>query len=90
MKPIKKISFFGGAGFIGSSVVKILANKGFEIKIATRNPYDEDVIQLKSSCGDPGQITLHRVNINSKDQVEAFIKESNICINLIGLSLIHI
>ena len=41
MKPIKKISFFGGAGFIGSSIVQILAKKGFEIKIATRNPYDE-------------------------------------------------
>jgi len=85
MKPIKKISFFGGAGFIGSSIVKNLAKKGFEIKIATRNPYDEDVIQLKSACGDPGQISLHKVNINSKQQIETFIGDSNICINLIGI-----
>jgi len=85
MKPIKKISFFGGAGFIGSSIVKILAKKGYEIKIATRNPYDEDVIQLKSACGDPGQISLHKVNINSKQQIETFIGDSNICINLIGI-----
>ena len=85
MKPIKKISFFGGAGFIGSSIVKILAKKGFEIKIATRNPYDEDVIQLKSACGDPGQISLHKVNINSKQQIKTFVGDSNICINLIGI-----
>jgi uncharacterized protein YbjT (DUF2867 family) len=82
---VKKICLFGGTGFVGSSIVKLLAKKGHEIKIATRNPFNEDVIELKSTVSDPGQIRLEKVNINSNEQVKNFIKDCDICINLIGI-----
>ena len=31
---VKKICLFGGAGFVGSSIVRLLAKRGFELKIA--------------------------------------------------------
>ena len=82
---VKKICLFGGTGFVGSSIVKLLAKKGHEIKIATRNPFNEDVIELKSTVSDPGQIRLEKVNINSNEQVKNFIQDCDICINLIGI-----
>ena len=39
---VKKICLFGGAGFVGRSLVRLLAKRGFELKIATRSPFDED------------------------------------------------
>ena len=82
---VKKICLFGGTGFIGSSIVKLLAKKGYQIKIATRYPFNEDVIELKSTVSDPGQIKLEKINLSSKDQIKNFIQDCEICINLIGI-----
>ena len=82
---VKKICLFGGTGFIGSSIVKLLAKNGHEIKIATRSPFDEDVLELKSTVSDPGQIKLEKINIQSSDQIKKFVSETDICINLVGI-----
>jgi len=82
---VKKICLFGGAGFVGSSIVKLLAKRGFELKIATRSPFNEDLLELKSTVSDPGQITIEKINIHSIVQVKNFIKDCEICINLIGI-----
>lgn len=82
---VKKICLFGGTGFIGSSIVKLLAKNGHEIKIATRSPFDEDVLELKSTVSDPGQIKLEKINIQSSDQIKKFLSETDICINLVGI-----
>ena len=42
---VKKICLFGGAGFVGRSIVRLLAKRGFEVKIATRSPFDEDLLE---------------------------------------------
>ena len=81
----KKICLFGATGFIGSSLVRILAKNGHTIKIASRRPFDEDAIELKSVVSDPGQIKLQKINIHSDKDVENFIKGSDICINLVGI-----
>ena len=80
---VKKICLFGGTGFVGSSIIKLLAKSGHELKISTRSPFDEDVLELKSTVSDPGQIKIEKINISSQDQIKNFIKESDICINLI-------
>ena len=82
---VKKICLFGGTGFIGGSIVKLLAKNGHEIKIATRSPFDEDVLELKSTVSDPGQIKLEKINIQSSDQIKKFVSETDICINLVGI-----
>ena len=73
---VKKICLFGGAGFVGSSIVRLLAKRGFELKIATRTPFDEDLLELKSTVSDPGQITIEKINIHSNHQIKNFIRGS--------------
>ena len=85
MAYVKKICLFGGAGFIGRSIVKLLAKRGFEVKIATRSPFNEDLLELKSTVSDPGQIIIEKINIHSNVQVRDFIKDCEICINLVGI-----
>ena len=82
---VKKICLFGGAGFVGSSIVRLLAKRGFELKIGTRSPFNEDLLELKSTVSDPGQIIIEKVNIHSSDQIRNFIKDYEICINLVGI-----
>ena len=82
---VKKICLFGGAGFVGSSIVRLLAKRGFELKIATRSPFDEDLLELKSTVSDPGQITIEKINIHSASQIKNFIQDCEVCINLIGI-----
>ena len=82
---VKKICLFGGAGFVGSSIVRLLAKRGFELKIATRSPFNEDLLELKSTVSDPGQIKIEKINIHSTDQIRNFIKDCEICINLVGI-----
>ncbi|MBL61633.1 MAG: NADH-ubiquinone oxidoreductase [Candidatus Pelagibacter sp.] len=81
----KKICLFGGTGFVGSSIVRLLAKKGHQIKIATREPFRENVIEIKSTVSDPGQIKIEKININSLEQIKSFIRGSDICLNLIGI-----
>ena len=82
---VKKICLFGGAGFVGSSIVRLLAKRGFELKIATRSPFDEDLLELKSTVSDPGQITIEKINIHSNNQIKNFIQDCEVCINLVGI-----
>ena len=82
---VKKICLFGGAGFVGSSIVRLLAKRGFELKIATRSPFDEDLLELKSTVSDPGQIKIEKINIHSNKQIKNFIQGSEVCINLVGI-----
>ena len=82
---VKKICLFGGAGFIGRSIVRLLAKNGFEVKIATRSPFDQELLELKSTVSDPGQISVEKINIHSKSQIKDFIKDCEICINLVGI-----
>lgn len=81
----KKICLFGGTGFLGSCIIRLLAKNGHQIKIATRSTFDEDALELKSTVSDPGQIKLQKINIHSDRDVENFIKGSDICINLVGI-----
>lgn len=81
----KKICLFGGTGFVGSSIVRLLAKKGHQIKIATREPFRENVIEIKSTVSDPGQIKIEKININSLEQIKSFMRGSDICLNLIGI-----
>ena len=81
----KKICLFGGTGFLGTCIIRLLAKNGHQIKIATRSTFDEDALELKSTVSDPGQIKLQKINIHSDRDVENFIKESDICINLVGI-----
>lgn len=76
------ITIFGGSGFIGSHIVKILAGSGAKIKIVSRRP--EENSQLKV-CGSVGQIAFIKGDIKSFKDIEKNIEGSTYVINLVGI-----
>jgi len=78
----KKVSVFGGSGFIGSCVVQHLADAGYLIDVITRS---------KRKCarllvaGYVGQVRVHNINIDDTKSLEDIIESSDFIVNCIGV-----
>lgn len=75
-------TIFGGTGFVGTQIVRELANQGYRIKVITRIP--ESAYFLKP-CGDVGQIVPIACDYSDNAALSAAIKGSDIVINCIGV-----
>jgi len=78
----KTVCIFGGTGFVGEAIVQKLAKKKFKLKIATRNPYQAQKLKV---YGEVGQIELNKIDLNSNRELEVFLKDTDVCINLVGI-----
>lgn len=76
------VTIFGGAGFIGTQVVQVLASKGYRIRVAVRRP---DLAGHVKPLGMVGQVMPIQANIRNRDSVERAIKGASIVINLVGI-----
>ena len=76
---MKKILIFGGSGFLGSSITKLLLNNGYEICVVCRNlaKAADNLIQHKN-------LTIKKIDIFAEDSVKALVAKHDIIINLIG------
>jgi len=77
----RRITVFGGSGFIGRHLVKRLAAAGSEIRIAVR---DIESAQFLKPAGDIGQIVLWQTDINDPEQVKTAVAGADAVINLVG------
>ncbi len=86
MNPIansqKIVTLVGGAGFIGRYVVKLLAERGYVIRVISRNP--DAALHLKTA-GNVGQVVLVRGNLARPQTLEGKINDSYAVINLAGI-----
>lgn len=80
-KESKIVTIFGGTGFLGRNIVKILAENGYNLRIPTRNM--EKAILLKPA-GNVAQIVPFLCNIGNETAVSQAIAGSDSVINLIG------
>ena len=78
----KKITIFGGSGFIGRYLVKRLCASGWQIRIAVRN---HEGAQFLKPMGDVGQISIWQTNIRSQEQVIAAVSDVDAVVNLVGI-----
>jgi uncharacterized protein YbjT (DUF2867 family) len=76
------VTIFGGAGFIGTQVVQLLARRGYRIRVAVRRP---DLAGHVRPLGAVGQVMPIQANIRNRDSVERAIKGAGIVINLVGI-----
>lgn len=76
---MKKILIFGGSGFLGSSITKLLLNNGYEICVVCRNlsKAADNLIQHKN-------LTIKKIDIFAEDSLKALVAKHDIIINLIG------
>jgi uncharacterized protein YbjT (DUF2867 family) len=78
----KRITIIGGTGFLGSYVVKLLAERGYQIGIIARDA--ETNFHIKTA-GDVGQIKLISGDITKPESLQGKLAGSYAVINLAGI-----
>ncbi len=76
------ITIFGGSGFLGRHLVRVLAREGYRIRVAVRRP--ELALHLQP-LGSVGQVHAVQANINNKASVQYAVTGSDFVINLTGI-----
>ena len=79
----KEILLFGATGQIGRNLVRKLSKNNYKITAVTRNIHRAGYI-LKTQAN-PGYLNLVELKKFNLDKIDELIKNSSICINLIGI-----
>jgi uncharacterized protein YbjT (DUF2867 family) len=80
----KLVTVFGGSGFLGTSLVQLLAAKGYRIRVAVRRP---DLAGNATMLGSVGQIVPIQANLRNAASVERAVAGADMVINLVGLGV---
>lgn len=76
------ITVFGGAGFIGTQVVRALAQRGWRVRVATTKPARAWKLQ---TSGTVGQLQAVRCDISDPAMVAQALDGATAAINLVGV-----
>lgn len=76
------VTIFGGAGFVGTTLVEHLARTGVRIRVAVRRP--NSAMHVKP-LGDIGQIQVMQANLRDEASVRAAVQGADAVINLAGI-----
>ena len=82
MKP-KNCLIFGASGLIGRNLIRKLTKNNFKVTAVTRNLHQKGYV-LKTQ-GNPGYLDIFESGIFDKDKLSSLIKNTEICINLVGI-----
>ena len=66
------VTVFGGSGFVGRHVVRILAKRGYRIRVAVRRP---DLAGFLQPLGNVGQISFAQANLRYRDSIVKAVEE---------------
>ncbi len=78
----RRVTLFGGTGFLGRHVVQRFARAGARLRVVSRDP--ERGMFLKPS-GDPGQIVVSGGDLLDEASVVQAVAGADIVINLVGI-----
>jgi NADH dehydrogenase len=76
------VTVFGGSGFIGRYLVKRLAERGDQVRVAVRDP--DGALFLKP-MGEVGQIVPVQANLRDDRSVAAAVEGADAVVNLVGI-----
>ena len=79
----KKVLIFGGSGQIGRNLIRKLTKSNFRVTVVTRNIHQKSFI-IKTQAN-VGYIDIVEANIFDENKIRNLFKETDICINLIGI-----
>ena len=78
----RRITVFGGSGFVGEHLVRRLAKQGWVVRVAVRDP--ATALKLKP-LGNVGQIVPMRADIRDQAAVDLAIAGADAVVNLVGI-----
>ncbi len=78
----KLVTVFGGSGFVGTQIVRLLAAKGHRVRVAVRRP---DLAGHVRPLGTVGQVVPIQANIRNQASIERAVAGADIVINLVGI-----
>ena len=79
----KNCLIFGGSGQIGRNLIRKLTKNNFRVTVVTRNIHQKSYI-IKTQAN-VGYIDIVEANIFDEKKIRTLFKNSDICINLIGI-----
>jgi uncharacterized protein YbjT (DUF2867 family) len=82
MSTIRRVTIFGGTGFIGRYIVQRLARNGAAVTVVARNACDATYLQ---PMGDVGQIALVNAHLGDERKLAAAIERADTIVNLVGI-----
>ena len=80
---MKKILIFGGTGQIGTHLIRRLTKNNYKVSVVTRNIHEKG--HKIKIMGNAGFIDLVEVKIFDEEKIRNLFKDTDICINLIGI-----
>jgi uncharacterized protein YbjT (DUF2867 family) len=75
------VTVFGGSGFVGGQIVRVLARAGWRIRVAVRRP---GLAYRMRMLGDVGQIELMQANVRNRPSVERALDGAEASVNVVG------
>ena len=76
------VTIFGGSGFVGRHVVRVLAKRGYRIRVAVRRP---DLAGHLQPLGKVGQISFVQANVRYRKSVDRAVEGADHVINCVGV-----
>ncbi len=76
------VTVFGGTGFVGSQIVRVLAKRGRRVRVAARNPGRGYRLRM---LGDVGQIEIVQANVREADSVRRALEGAQACVNAVAV-----
>jgi uncharacterized protein YbjT (DUF2867 family) len=76
------VTVFGGSGFVGGQTVRRLAQSGWRIRVAVRNPNLAHAMRLH---GDVGQIDVVQANVRNEASLNRALEGASAAINLVAV-----
>lgn len=78
----KLVTVFGGSGFVGRYVVRLLAARGWRVRVAVRDT--QRALFLKPA-GDLGQVSLMPTSVTDRASVDRAVAGADAVVNLVGI-----
>ena len=76
------VTVFGGSGFVGRHVVRVLAKRGYRIRVAVRRP---DLAGFLLPAGNVGQISCVQANLRYRNSVDRAVEGAQFVVNCVGI-----
>lgn len=78
----KLVTIFGGSGFVGRQVARLMAKEGWRVRIAVRRP---DEALFTRTYGAVGQVVPVMCNIRDEASVRAALTDADAAVNCVNI-----